>query len=79
MFEGVKSPIVPLMKPEYAARQIIRAIERDKILMVVTKLIPFPYHFVRLMQGILPTKLFDFIFGQIFGIYHSMDKFTGRG
>ena len=78
MFEGVKSPIVPLMKPEYAARQIIRAIERDKILMVVTKLIPFPYHFVRFMQGILPTKIFDWFYGQIFGIYHSMDNFTGK-
>ena len=78
MFDGVKSPIVPLMKPEYAARQIIRAIEKNKNMMVVTKLIPFPYHFVRLMQGILPTKVFDWVFGQVFGIYHSMDKFTGR-
>ena len=78
MFDGVKSPIVPLMKPEYAARQIIRAIERNKIVMVVTKLIPFPYHFVRFMQGILPIKAFDWVFGQVFGIYHSMDKFTGR-
>ena len=78
MFNGVKSPIVPLMEPEYAARQIIRSIERDKRVSVVTKLIPFPYHFVRLMQGILPTKVFDWIFGEIFGIYHSMDNFTGR-
>ena len=78
MFDGVKSPIVPLMKPEYAARQIIRAIERDKTIKVVTKLIPFPYHFVRVMQGILPTKIFDWFFGEVFGIYHSMDNFTGR-
>ena len=78
MFDGVKSPIVPLMKPEYAARQIIRAIEHNKNIMVVTKLIPFPYHFVRVMQGILPTKIFDWFFGEIFGIYHSMDNFTGR-
>ena len=78
MFDGVKSPIVPLMKPEYAARQIVRAIEKNKNLKVVTKLIPFPYHFVRLMQGILPTKLFDWIFGKGFGIYHSMDNFTGK-
>ena len=78
MFEGVKSPIVPIMKPEYAARQIIRAIERNKIMMVVTKLIPFPYHFVRLMQGVLPIKFFDWFFGQVFGIYHSMDNFTGK-
>lgn len=78
MFNGVKSPIVPLMKPEYAARQIIRAIEKNKTMMVVTKLIPCPYHFVRLMQGIMPIKLFDWFFGQVFGIYHSMDNFTGR-
>ncbi len=78
MFDGVKSPIVPLMKPEYAARQIIRAIEKDSLVKVVTKLIPFPYHFVRFMQGILPTRLFDWVFGEVFGIYHSMDNFTGR-
>ena len=78
MFEGVKSPIVPLMEPEYAARHIIRSIERNKRVSVITRLIPFPYHFVRLMQGILPTKLFDWFFGEVFGIYHSMDNFTGR-
>ena len=78
MFDGVKSPIVPLMKPKYAARQIIRAIEKNKRVAVITKLIPFPYHFVRFMQGIMPTKIFDWFFGEIFGIYHSMDKFTGR-
>ncbi len=78
MFDGVKSPIVPLMKPEWAARQIVRAIEQNKRVKVVTKLIPFPYHFVRFMQGIMPTKVFDWFFGQVFGIYHSMDNFTGR-
>lgn len=78
MFNGVKSPIVPLMEPEYAARKIIRAIECDKRFKLVTRLIPFPYHFIRTMQGILPTKVFDWLFGQVFGIYHSMDNFTGR-
>ena len=78
MFDGVKSPIVPLMKPEYAARQIIRAIEKSSLVKVVTKLIPLPYHFVRFMQGILPVRLFDWVFGEVFGIYHSMDNFTGR-
>ena len=78
MFDGVKSPIVPLMKPEYAARKTISAIEKDKRIKVLTKLIPVPYHFVRFMQGILPTVVFDWFFGEVFGIYHSMDKFTGR-
>lgn len=78
MFNGVQSPIVPLMKPEYAARNIIKAIEKNKKIAVVTKLIPFPYHFVRLMQGILPTVPFDWLFGKVFGFYHTMDHFTGR-
>lgn len=78
MFDGVKSPIVPLMKPEYAARKTISAIEKNKRIKVLTKLIPVPYHFVRFMQGILPTVVFDWFFGEVFGIYHSMDKFTGR-
>ena len=58
--------------------RIIRAIERNNRVKVITKLIPFPLHFVRFMQGILPIKAFDWIFGQVFGIYHSMDNFTGR-
>lgn len=27
---------------------------------------------------LLPTKFFDWFFGQVFGIYHTMDNFTGR-
>ena len=78
MFDGVKSPVVPLMKPQWAARKIIRSIERNKRVRVITRLIPVPYHFVRFMQGIMPTKVFDWFFGEVFGIYHSMDNFTGR-
>ncbi|MBQ2023548.1 MAG: hypothetical protein II212_01200, partial [Alistipes sp.] len=47
--------------------RIIRAIERNNRVKVITKLIPFPLHFVRFMQGILPIKAFDWIFGQVFG------------
>lgn len=74
MFDGVKSRIIPILKPEYAARKIIRAIERDKIF----KGIPFGFHFIRFWQAILPTRVFDFFFGEVFGIYHTMDEFTGR-
>ena len=74
MFDGVKSRIIPILKPEYAARKIIRAIERDKTF----KGIPFGFHFIRFWQFLLPTRLFDFFFGEVFGIYHTMDEFTGR-
>ena len=74
MFDGVKSRIIPILKPEYAARKIIRAIERNKTF----KGIPFGFHFIRFWQAILPTRVFDWLFGEVFGIYHTMDAFTGR-
>jgi len=74
MFDGVKSRIIPILKPEYAARKIIKAIEKNKSF----KGIPFGFHFIRFWQAILPTRVFDWLFGEVFGIYHTMDGFTGR-
>ena len=74
MFDGVKSRIIPILKPEYASRKIIRAIEKNKTF----KGIPFGFHFIRFWQAILPTRVFDWLFGEVFGIYHTMDAFTGR-
>ncbi len=74
MFDGVKSRIIPILKPEYASRKIIRAIEKNKTF----KGIPFGFHFIRFWQAILPTKVFDWLFGEVFGIYPTMDEFTGR-
>ena len=74
MFDGVKSRIIPILKPEYVAKRVIRAIERNKAF----RGIPFGFHFIRFWQAILPTRVFDFVFGLVFGIYHTMDQFTGR-
>ena len=74
MFDGVKSRIIPILKPEYAAGKVIKAIERDTSF----KGIPFGFHFIRFWQAILPTRVFDWLFGEVFGIYHTMDEFTGR-
>ena len=74
MFDGVESPIFSILQPEPTARKILRAIERNQDFCGI----PWSFHFIRLMQGILPTKLFDFIFGTVFGIFHAMDHFTGR-
>ena len=74
MFDGVTSKIFPILDPEKTAEKIIRAIERN----VDFKGIPFPFHFIRFWQGVLPTRFFDWFFGQVFGIYHTMDHFTGR-
>ena len=74
MFEGVRSPLIPILKPEYVAKRIIRAIERNRSF----RGIPFGFHFIRFWQAFLPTRIFDFFFGKVCGIYHAMDGFTGR-
>ncbi len=74
MFDGVKSPIIPILKPEYVSRKVLRAIEKNKNFAGI----PFGFHFIRFWQAFLPTRVFDFLFGKVFGIYHAMDKFTGR-
>ena len=74
MFDGVKSRIIPILKPEYVAKRIIRAIEKNKRF----RGIPFGFHFIRFWQAFLPTRVFDWFFGDVIGIYHAMDNFTGR-
>ena len=74
MFTGVHSSIFPILKPEPTAQKILRAIERDQIF----RGIPFGFHFIRFWQAILPFRVFDWLFGTVFGIYHTMDHFTGR-
>lgn len=74
MFDGVKSSIIPVLKPEYVSRKILKAIEKNKIFAGI----PFGSHFIRFWQAILPTRVFDWFFGEVFGIYHTMDQFTGR-
>ena len=73
MFDGIRS-FFKVLKPETVARKTLRAIERDRGF----KGIPFPQHFIRLMQGIFPVAWFDFVFGDICGLYTVMDHFTGR-
>ena len=74
MFNGVKSPLIPILKPEYVAKRVLRAIERNRSF----RGIPFGFHFIRFWQAFLPVRVFDFFFGKVCGIYHAMDNFTGR-
>ncbi|MBO5719996.1 MAG: SDR family NAD(P)-dependent oxidoreductase [Bacteroidales bacterium] len=74
MFNGVNSPIFPILDPEKTSAKIIRAIEKNKIFYGI----PFGFHFIRFWQFLLPIKIFDFIFGKVFGLYHAMDNFVGR-
>jgi len=73
MFDGIHS-FFKIQNPETVARKAIRAVEHNRIY----RGIPFPQHFIRLMQGLLPLSWFDFIFGDVCGLYTVMNHFTGR-
>lgn len=74
MFAGVRSPLIPILKPEYVAEQIVAAIMADKIFLRLPRIL----NLVPLLRGLLPTRWFDKIGGEWVGVYHSMRTFKGR-
>jgi short-subunit dehydrogenase len=74
MFEGVQSKI-PILEPEAAALTIVKAIEKNKIMVTMPGYI---YRVTRFAQAILPLSIFDWLAGNVFGIYKTMEHFTGR-
>jgi short-subunit dehydrogenase len=73
MFSGVSS-VLPILKPEKVAYKIISAIENNRTHLGM----PWPFHLIRFLQGILPIGVFDWFMGKVFRIYSSMDQFKGR-
>ena len=73
MFDGIHS-FFRILPPEEVARKTLRAIEWN----LGYRGINFPEHFIRLMQGIFPHRWFNFVFGDLCGLYTVMNHFTGR-
>jgi short-subunit dehydrogenase len=74
MFHGVKSPIVPILHPEVAARKIINGIKRNKIYVRMPGIV----YALPFFKGILPQRWADTVIGKWFGIYRSMEQFKGK-
>src|SRR5690554_43759 len=74
MFDGVKSKVIPILKPEAASEKIIRAIERKRKMLSW----PIPYWFVRLSQELLPLPIFEWFMRDVFKVYDTMTEFKGR-
>ena len=74
MFEGVRSPIVPIVRPERAARKILDDVERNRIF----SRMPWIVFAMPFFRGILPQRWFDALIGKWFGIHASMQGFRGR-
>ncbi|MDH6277948.1 all-trans-retinol dehydrogenase (NAD+) [Aurantimicrobium minutum] len=75
MFEGVKGPLMtPIMQPDYVVNRVWHAMTTGKPMLML----PWTVHLSKVLKGILPQSWFDAIAGNIFGVYNTMDKFTGR-
>jgi hypothetical protein len=74
MFAGVGTRFIPLLQPEHVAREIIAAIEGDRVVLRLPSLL----NFLPLLRGILPRRVFDGVVGDWMGVYHSMRSFRGR-
>jgi len=74
MFDGVKSRI-PILEPEVVAKQIITAIEKNKIMLTTPSWV---YRITRFGQAIMPIRLFDWFAGSVLGIYSTMSHFQGH-
>ncbi len=75
MFAGVKTRfpwILPILKPEYAAKRIIGAIRGNRRRLVMPRFVMSAY-----MVRVLPLSVFDAVIS-FFGINKTMDEFTGR-
>lgn len=74
MFEGVRSPVIPLVTPEKAAKKIIKGVKRNKRYVRMPGIV----YLVPFIKGVLPQRWFDVVAGNWFGFYKSMNTFRGR-
>ena len=76
MFEGARGPLLtPIMQPNYVVDRVWDAMLAGKPLLMLPKSVAL----AKALKGILPVRAWDVVASRIFGVYSSMDEFTGRG
>ncbi|MEZ4685686.1 MAG: SDR family oxidoreductase [Bacteroidia bacterium] len=75
MFEGVTSPLLmPMLRPEEMVDKIVRAVQQNRILVRA----PWSVYLAPVLRGLLPVRVFDYLVGNVLGVYESMATFTGK-
>ena len=75
MFDGARGPLLtPLMTPDDAVERAWRATAAGQPQLIA----PAMAKLGKVLKGMLPVRAWDFVGGKVFGIYSTMDKFTGR-
>ena len=76
MFAGAKGPLLmPIMKPGYVVWRVWTEMLKGKKNLLI---LPPMARVSTLVKGILPQGAYDWVADKIFGVYHTMDQFTGR-
>jgi all-trans-retinol dehydrogenase (NAD+) len=75
MFEGAKSaPLLPILDPVDVVDEAWNAMLAGRPFVVLPKTVQLG----EMLKGVVPTEVRDFLADRVFGIYHTMDDFTGR-
>jgi short-subunit dehydrogenase len=75
MFAGAKAPLLtPHLSPEYVVDRVWRAMLAGTPML----LLPWTVSLSKALRGVLPLPVWDTVAGGLFGVYRSMERFTGR-
>ena len=75
MFEGARGPLMtPLMEPAAVTERVWRAMKEGTPILMM----PWTVKLSTALRGILPIAAWDVVAGRVFGVYKSMEHFTGR-
>lgn len=75
MFAGAKGPLLtPVLEPEHVVDRVWRAMLAGEAELMM----PWTVRLSSALSGLLPRPAWDALAGRVFGVYSSMDAFTGR-
>ena len=75
MFEGAKSaPLLPILDPAEVVDEAWKATLAGRPFVVLPKTVQLG----EMLKGVVPTGVRDFLADRVFGVYHTMEDFTGR-
>ncbi|NUL46565.1 SDR family oxidoreductase [Cellulosimicrobium funkei] len=75
MFEGARGPLLtPLLDPETVTERVWAAMKQGTPLLMM----PWSVKLSTALRGVLPVRAWDVLADQVFGVYRSMEHFTGR-
>ena len=75
MFDGARAaPLLPILDPAEVVDESWKAMLAGRSFVVLPRTVQLS----EVLKGVLPIGMRDFIADRVFGVYHTMEDFTGR-